>query len=136
MTQSVSLAEQLDAELRQYVEQRRAYEEAEAHAKKLKAVSEEQKHRVWEMLEAAGVKTINHELGQITRMARLQVLVTDEEALGSWLADSGMLDAMTKRTFRQANLNDLVSERLEDGEELPPGTDTLTIRGIRYTPKR
>jgi aspartate/methionine/tyrosine aminotransferase len=130
------LSERLDNELRAYVEMRASAEEAEAVAKRFKQAAEDQRNRLWEILEAAGIKTINHELGRITRTARVKAVITDDDALMEWLDSNGMVEAMTKRAFRQQNLNGLATDMIEEGESLPQGLDTITIRGITYTPSK
>lgn len=130
------LAEKLDDELRSYVMLRRLAEDQEARAKEARRVADDQRDRLWEIMESAGVKTINHELGRMTRTVQQRAIVTDDDSLSHFLSDEGIYDAMTKKAWRQANLNQLVGEIIESGEQLPPGLDALTIKQIRYTAKK
>jgi hypothetical protein len=130
------LAVRLDGELREYVTLRRRAELAEEEAKGYRKQADEQRDRLWEIMEAAGVKTINHELGRMTRTAQNRAIVTDDDSLSHFLSEQGIYDAMTRRAWRQANLNELVNEMIEGGDPLPAGLDSLTIKGIRYTPKK
>jgi hypothetical protein len=130
------IAEMLQSEIRSYVGLRGEAEELERLAKEARQRADEQKMRVWDMLESSGVKTINHELGRITRSVRHIAIVEDREALAQWLDDKGLSEAFTKVDFRQAQLNGLVKEVLEEGGEFPEGVDTLAIKTITYTPKR
>ena len=129
------LSAKMDAELRQYVAMRQDAEEAEGRAKELRQIADEQRDRLWDIMEAAGIKTINHELGAMTRMTQLRAIVTDDDSLAHFLAEEGIYDAMTKKAWRQANLNAFVREAIEQGETLPPGLDTLAVKAIRYTRK-
>lgn len=136
MSHSSDVSQKLDDELRTYVLKRRAAEELENEAAEARKEADEQRDRLWDIMEAAGVKTINHELGRMTRTVRQKAIVTDDESLSHYLTEEGIYDAMTKRAWRQANLNALASETIEEGEQLPPGLDAIAIKGIRYTPAR
>lgn len=133
MSSGQEIAVGLDGEIREYVRLRREAEKAEAASKDARQRADDQRDRLWDLLDAAGVKTINHELGRVTRTARLQAIVQDRESLDRWLLDNGLYEAMTKRDYRKANLNGLAAELLDDGKQLPDGLDTLSIRGIRFT---
>lgn len=130
------LSQKLDAELREYVTLRRWAEALESQAKEARQKADEQRDRLWDIMEAAGVKTINHELGRMTRMTQLRAIVTDDDSLSHFLSEEGIYDAMTRRAWRQANLNSFVQETIEEGKPLPPGLDSLAIKGIRYTAKK
>lgn len=129
------LSEKLDAELRGYVRLRDDAERMEGEAKAARQKADEQRDRLWDIMEAAGVKTINHELGRMTRMVQMRAIVTDDDSLSHFLSEEGIYEAMTKRAWRQGNLNELVRETIEGGEPLPSGLDALTIKSIRYTRK-
>ena len=130
------LSAKLDEELRTYVQKRLHAEELEDQADQARKLADEQRDRLWDIMEAAGVKTINHELGRMTRMVRQKAIVLDDESLAHYLNEEGILDAMTVQKWRQANLNALAKETIESGGELPPGLDALAIKGIRYTPTK
>lgn len=129
----MDLSQKLDDELRTYVERRRLAEEIEEKAKQARRAADEQRDRLWDIMEAAGVKTINHELGRMTRTVQQRAIVTDDDSLSHFLSEEGIYDAMTKRAWRQANLNELVRDAIESGEQLPAGLDAIAIKGIRYT---
>jgi len=130
-------ATRFDQEIRAYVDARKKAETAEKLAKKMKQLADEQRDRLFDLLESAGMKTVNHEeLGTVTRTVRVVATVDDREALMDWLSGQGLLNAMTRVEFHKAALNDLVKERIEEGEPPPDGADSLSIRGIRFTPRR
>lgn len=131
-----ALATRMNEELREYVRLRRHAEAVERQAKDAKRVADEQKERLWDFLEAAGVKTISHDLGRVTRTVRTVALVTDAEALTTSLEAAGVLDAFTKVDFRKAQLNEYAKESLEEGAPLPDGLDTLSIKQITFTPAK
>jgi hypothetical protein len=132
----LEVARRLSGEIAEYVRRRDKADAEEAVAKHARQQADEQRDRLWELMEASGVKTINHDLGRLTRTARLQAIVTDEETLGSYLQEEGLFDAMTKRVYRRANLNGLAADLMEEGRALPEGLDTLSIKGITYTRKK
>jgi len=127
------VSEKLDHELRQYVTLRRRAEESEDLAKADRQAADEQRDRLWDIMEAAGLKTLKHELGSMTRIVQTKAIITDDDSLSHFLTEEGIYDAMTKRAWRQANLNELVREAIEAGEPLPDGLDALSIKQIRYT---
>lgn len=131
-----ALAARMNDEMRRYVLLRREAEEAERFAKDKKRESDEQRDRLWEFMEAAGLKTANHELGMITRIAQQKALINDKEALTAYLDDRGMYEAFTRTEFRQQQLNEFAKELIEEGEELPEGMDILTVRQLRFTPRK
>ncbi len=130
------LSTQLDEELRLYVNLRRRAEDVEDQAKQARKRADEQRDRLWDIMEAAGVKTINHELGRMTRTVQQRAFVLDDDTLSHYLTDAGIYEAMTKRSWRQANLNELAREAIESGEQLPDGLDAVAIKSIRYTPNK
>lgn len=131
-----SAAEALDSEVRLYVRLREESEEAEAEAKEAKARLKEQQDRLWDFLESAGLKTVSHELGRAVRTASIKAGVRDPEALAQALSDLGLLDAFTKRAWRQAELNAFVRERVEAGEDPPEGVEPWVDRRIVWTRHR
>jgi hypothetical protein len=130
---AVEIAGPLNREIMRYVHLRDEYEATEATAKRAKKVYEEQRDRLWDMLESAGVKTINHDVGRITRTNRVIGTIQDRAALTEWLEDHGMLEAFTRTDFRQQQLNGLAKEAIETGDELPEGLDVLTTKTITFT---
>ncbi len=132
-TEDADLASRFDAEVRLYVELRDVADDAEAAAKRVRQQADEQRDRLFDLLESAGVKTITHDLGRITRTVRTKALVQDPDILSQWLENEGLQQAFTKTVFRQANLNELAKEQIENGAELPPGLDSLAIRSITFT---
>ena len=133
MSHTSDVSEKLDHELRQYVTLRRRAEESEDLAKADRQAADEQRDRLWDIMEAAGLKTLKHELGSMTRIVQTKAIITDDDSLSHFLTEEGIYDAMTKRAWRQANLNELVREAIENGEQLPAGLDALSLKQIRFT---
>lgn len=138
MAQKDDTAEEVSAllnrEIMAYHDARRRFEEADVVQKKQKKAYDAARDRLWDLLESAGVKTINHDVGRITRVNKVVGTVVDREALTEWLENHGLLEAFTRTDFRQAQLNGIAKEAIEEGDELPEGLDTLTLKQISYTP--
>ena len=133
MSHQSDVSEKLDHELREYVRLRFDAEYMENEAKAARQKADEQRDRLWDIMEAAGLKTLKHELGSMTRIVQTKAIITDDDSLSHFLTEEGIYDAMTKRAWRQANLNELVREAIENGEQLPAGLDALSLKQIRFT---
>lgn len=131
-----SVATSLDEYVRKYVQRRDDALEAEAEAKEAKRLLEEQRLELWEFLENAGIKTINHDLGRITRSAIIKATVSDREALARALDELGLLETFTRREFRRDVLNAFVREHIEGGDDLPEGIDSWVEKRITFTRMR
>ncbi len=78
------------------------------------------------LMEVQDVKTVKIDgLGTFTRSERTycKVLAESEEEFVSWAEEEGVADELVKRKFETKRLNALVKERLENGDDLPPGVD-------------
>ena len=133
MSHQDEVSEKLDHELREYVRLRFDAEYMEGEAKAARQKADEQRDRLWDIMEAAGLKTLKHELGSMTRIVQTKAIITDDDSLSHFLTEEGIYDAMTKRAWRQANLNELVREAIENGDPLPEGLDALSLKQIRFT---
>lgn len=123
----------LDVEIKLYVQFRNNFEDVERIYKKLKERVDNQRDRLFDVMESQGFKTVNHDLGRFTRTESMRCQVTDVLAARQNLAEEGILDEMTRTEWAQANLNRYVKERLEAGEQPPEGLDIVTDRKITYT---
>jgi hypothetical protein len=144
VTQELEVSEQrpspeaaaVDREIRLYVELRASYEDADEESKRRKKLYEEQEARLYDVLESAGIKTANHDLGRFTRRTTVRAKVEDDEALRIALDDMGLLDAFTKQAWRAAELNAWVKEMMEDFQEFPEGVNIWTQNKIAFTAKK
>lgn len=123
----------LDAEIKLYVQIRNNFQDVELVYKRLKNALEQQRDSLFNTMETQGFKTVNHDLGRFTRTEKLKCQVTDVKAARDALAEDGLLDEMTRTEWHKANLNRLVKDALEAGDELPAGLESITERGITYT---
>lgn len=131
-----SMAEAFDDEIRAYVLARMKCESAEAIAKAAKEELKKQEIDLVDFLEAAGVKTANHDLGRFTRTNRTIASVKDKEALSLWIEEAGLRNTLLDTRVKQKELNEVVKERLEEGDDVPDGVEPLTIRSITFTRKK
>lgn len=129
------IAEAVDREVAHYVTARREYEAAEQQAKVLKKRFDEAKEQLWDFLESAGLKTVTHEVGRLTRQSRVQAVVKDHDELNDYLDMQGLRQAFTKTVYRNQELNALTREAIEEGENIP-GIEPLVVRQVTFTPKK
>jgi hypothetical protein len=131
-----SVDSSVDSRIRDYVSKRGIYEDLSAQTDEAKRHMEAAKQELWDLLESEDLKTVHHALGRITRSTSMRGLVKDYDALMSELDDLGLRAAFTKISFRQRELNALVKERLNNGEELPAGLEPLVLRTITFAAAR
>jgi hypothetical protein len=113
----------LDNAVRDYAAKRVRYERLQAQADAAKAAMTEAQNNLWDLFEAEDVKTINHALGRFTRSAPMIAVIKDGEALMGELDMLGLRGTHTAIKFVQANINGLLRERVENGEDPPSGTE-------------
>lgn len=126
-------ASTIDREVRMYVEAREHYEVLKKQEEDAKAVYEEQKTRLWDLLEANGLKTVNHDLGRFTRGMNTRGYVKNEPELIAALEKHGLLSGARTQTWRQKLLNSLAKEGL-DGDDVP-GLYIDNQKRLTFTPR-
>lgn len=126
-------AASLDLEIKLYVQLRNNREAVDKVLKALKQREEDQRNRLIDVMEAQNIKTVNHDLGRVTRVEKLKAAIVDTKALRESLAEEGLLQEMLRTEWAKANLNRLVKERLETGEQPPTGVEAVTERSITLT---
>src|SRR3954447_22024788 len=103
----------IDREVKLYVETREQYEEAKTRMEAAEGVYKDQKERLWDILEANGLKTVNHDLGRFTRGMNTRGYVKNESELEAALEKHGLLKSARTQTWRQKVLNALAKEGLD-----------------------
>lgn len=126
----------MDLEIKLYIQYRRNREKIDAILKAAKKREEEQRDRLIDTMESNNLKTVNHDLGRVTRVEKLKAAIVDTQALRESLAEEGLLSEMTRTEWAKANLNKLAKERLAVGENIPDGMEAITERSITYTPAK
>lgn len=129
------MAEAVNRQIQKYVKARRNHEDAERETKRLKKIMDAQSAELWDFLESAGLKTASHEVGRFTRTSRVQAAVQDEGLLREYLDDAGLTHAFTKTVLRNRELNALIKESIEEGQEIP-GVEPLVIKSITFTQQK
>lgn len=126
----------IDIKIRDYVTKRGRYEDLKHQMEEAKLTMEAAKFELWDYLEAEDLKTVHHALGRVTRSVITRALVKDFESLLIELDDLGLRHAMTKTVIRQKELNALLKERMNQGDEPPAGTEPLLLRTITFAPAK
>lgn len=122
-----------DNALRDYVSKRVRYERAQRLADVAKAEAEQAKESLWELMESERVKTVNHALGRFTMTMPTVAAIKDPEALMEELDMLGLRATHTAVKFVQRNINELLRERMDEGEDLPAGTEPFIRHGITWS---
>lgn len=123
----------IDREIRLYVECREMYELLKKQMEDAKSVYEDQKDRLWDVLEANGLKTVNHDKGRFTRGMNTRGYVKNEKELEEALEKHGLLNGARTLMWRQKLLNSLAKEGL-DGDDVP-GLYIDNMKRLTYTPR-
>jgi hypothetical protein len=82
---------------------------------------QEYEHAVFQEMTAAGMTGFKSETAGYSAKSTIYANVQDSEAFEAWCAENGLTEDFLKSAPEKARLNELVRERLDNGEELPPG---------------
>lgn len=126
---------QLGTEIEEYAKLRAQRDELAAATKTANKRLEAQTLRVYDFLEAAGLKSANHRLGRVTRKITPYAKVVSDQALREDLDNRGILSRFRISGWRKGELNKLVKELRKAGEELT-GVTVWDKRGITWTPTK
>ena len=128
------------AKLRRLMEARVSRDEAKAALDAAEKDFRQIEAEVYEALEESGLDgTVKIDLGPPygkvsfrTRETYYGRIIDDEKAL-DYFEERAMMDEFTAPKFVKARLNEIVRERIEAGEEMPPGVDYYPNRGVTIT---
>lgn len=134
---SESAEQQLASQLRRLVELREKRDETKAAAESANAEYREYEAEVYEQMEHGPFKgsrkvDLGAPFGTVTFTPRATPygrVINREEAL-AYFESRGEKDTMVQEDVLARRLNEIVKDRLEAGEPLPPGTDFYYRRGV------
>lgn len=117
MTNDKTIGEEL-AKLR---DEKIAYREADKEAKRLKKIHDDHQYRLIERMEQEKCKSFSDGETLFVSASTVMANVQDREAFVAWAKDhdEALLDPLPKE--RSDLLNQLVREKLDNGEPPPPG---------------
>ncbi|MGZ6570499.1 MAG: gp33 family protein [Solirubrobacteraceae bacterium] len=76
---------------------------------------------LWERMDATGVKSIGIDDRRYSAKTTIYGSVNDKTALRRWAVDEGNAPELFEPEPRKKLINELVRQRLDNNEELPPG---------------
>jgi hypothetical protein len=76
---------------------------------------------LWERMDATGVDAVKIDGTLYSKYAKPYGSVADKSALYQWAVDEGNAPELFDTKPREAVINEFVRQRLDNGEELPPG---------------
>lgn len=120
------------AELARLREQYRA-EQAVADA--TKAEHDRLQKILHEDMKEAGLLTIGTDTDTFTRKSTYYAQVENQDEFIAWAESEGLLEEFTETAAVKGRLNELVRQRLQDGETLPPGLGFYSKDYISKTQK-
>lgn len=133
------LANEQVNKLRRLMELRAKRDETAEAAKKAKDDYIEAELEIFEELSEGPVSSLNNvdlgpPWGKVSFRVREtyfgRVIKGKEEEAREYFRQRLMEDALTKPKFAERRLNEIVRERLENGQPLPPGMDFYARRGL------
>ena len=89
---------------------------------------------LWQDMAEAGIDSVKADGGRFTRQQTPYGVITDRDAFLAWCEENGV-DGLTQEVEVKQRLNELVRDRLNNNEELPPGTSFFPRQYISYTKK-
>lgn len=141
MADQPAVSEHVQTKLRRLVDRKREKAMADQKAKDAtKALTEEQEACYDELEELLGpVSSISVDLGpgygkqQFTRQSQVYHTIIAKEMAYRGLEDAALIDEATRPDFNGTFLNQLVQERIRNGQDLPEGIGFRRKRWITVT---
>lgn len=120
---------ELDALINAYADARLYREQADDHAKKLRATETEIEGKLFEAMERLNLRAVRHARGLFTLNDLAWAVVDDEGSARDW-AESNMPELLL---LNRQRLSVVVREHLKgERDALPPGVSWRTSRGINW----
>lgn len=122
----------LEDEIRRVRQFRAMYESAQAQADEAKEAYDRAHQALFDRMEATGVKSINLDGATATRKSTVFGNVNDKAEFIRWAELNA--PELVSPAPRKALVNELVRQKLDNGEELPPGVDYFVRNYVSQTP--
>lgn len=136
------MSERLEAEARKLIDLRQDYEGKRKLADKAEEKKKAQERVVYDLMSSEKQKTSTLELGpgygdwSVGRRETIRGRIIDTDAALEAFDNEARSDEMAKVDIRKKPLNDLVRERLQTGQPLPPGVDFVRTPYIQLSRKQ
>lgn len=92
-------------------------------------------HTVFQYMKERGTTSYGTEDEQWVRKSTRYATITNRDAFIKWAEDHGLVEEFTQRKEVSARLNELVRQRLDDNEDMPPGVDYYDREYVSRTSK-
>ena len=86
-----------------------------------KAKHDEAQATLWHDMDAAGMKGFKTDQHSFARKATIYSTIQDADAFEAWCQENGLTEDYLKMAPKKQQLNELVRERLDNGQSLPEG---------------
>ena len=114
----------IQEEIRHVAALREGYEELQGMADEAKELYERAHAALWERMDATGVSSITVDGVQNTRKSTIYASVNDKTEFMKWAEENA--PELVAPAPRKALVNELVRQKIDNGEELPPGVSFYT----------
>lgn len=121
----------LEDEIRNLRELRKVYEDAAVIADDAKREWEQARLALWERMDASDVKSINIDGRTATAKSTIYGSISDKQAFIEWAEENA--PEMVAPAPRKALVNELVRQRIDNNEELPPGVNWYVDKYVADT---
>ncbi len=126
----------LQADLAKLHKMKVEYREAQNHADDLKGRHDAFEASLYDRMDEEDVLSLKTDAAQFVAKCTTYATITDMDLFTEWLKENGIEDEFIKDAPEKARINELVRERLDNGDSLPPGLSHYDRRYISITPNK
>ena len=106
---------------------------ADGKAKELKDLVKQRRHDLYHFMVRNDVETVRSRGRTFSTRRTVLSTITDIHAFEAWVRENGLEAEYLRPEVRKQQLNELVRERLDNRQELPPGTNSYANEYISTT---
>jgi hypothetical protein len=121
----------LEEEIRSVRALRRDYEEKRTAADEAEAAWKKARLALWERMDATGVKSINIDSRTASAKSTIYGTISDKAKFIEWAEENA--PELVAPAPRKGLVNELVRQRLDNNEELPPGVNWYVDKYVSDT---
>lgn len=111
----------IQVRVRKFHRLRERYEESNRRTKRLKRELDEFQASLYEQMRREGVISLRTQEGLFTTKSTVYAVVQDRDAFAEWCRENDLTDELLSLKPAEQRLNEIVRERIDTKQDLPPG---------------
>lgn len=123
----------LNAELTELAWLKERAKRSEDIADERKRIFKAREAELFTTMDRLGLRSVSTDDHTFTPRTTVLSTITDMDAFVAWCEETGQMDDYVKNVQQKARLNELVRERYDNMEELPPGVNSVIREYISTT---